>query len=596
MALFGTGMDVTGRLKHAGANVAYLVITTLVLSGETCYRKPFDHCKWAILASLSTAALEVLAVVHLCCWGSPVPRTVERLELFDVLCSGAFVVGGWIYGLEFTLHHTKLAVYPFAFAWLGHPTEFLVVWAATVFPVAALLEIVRSPASQEQVIDGAGIGRELINFLGAVAPLLAVSVRDKGSWKSLCCWNIPQAHWRMHDVPRPFRRVSQFLQQGLKRSVILVVWFFAPACCFLLMWLMAEDFPRVSLMQLKVLAAVSIGYCIGSLCKFRLLELRLSRAHRALSDLLPDHIVRNVLSAREDSAKSCKLWALGDHSSAWNQSGYGSLESSSDWTCSSDTQAYPDKTPYSHTDSSSGPSLRTSVGSSNWKGPRSWEVQRRSTGDLPDTPARTRLLAKRRPSHIAESVAAEWHESVTVLFCDIVGFVELSNTLQPVTVMHILDDLYSRFDALTFSLPVYKVETVGDCYMAASGLFHEDHEHQINMVKFARGLIDIASRVRLPNDQPLQLRIGIHCGSVMSGMVGRIRRHFRLFGDTVNTASRMESTSLPCCVQVSQSMYSQVRHCPDFRWTCRGSVNVKGKGAMTTYFLSPEAPSAERPG
>ncbi|KAG2499440.1 hypothetical protein HYH03_002387 [Edaphochlamys debaryana] len=186
------------------------------------------------------------------------------------------------------------------------------------------------------------------------------------------------------------------------------------------------------------------------------------------------------------------------------------------------------------------------------------------------------------------------HTCVTVLFCDVVGFTSMCSAATPVTVMAFLNALYSRFDALTDIYKVYKVETIGDCYMVAGGLVAydddgyksvitggEDALHAVRVLEFAKAMLRTSSEVLLPHTgEPVQLRVGVHSGPVTSGVVGDRMPRFCLFGDTVNVASRMESTCRPGRIHVSAATHGRLRSEP---WRDCGMTAVKGKGELRTY-------------
>eukprot|EP00891_Asterochloris_glomerata_P004953 jgi/Astpho2/4953/gw1.00070.42.1_t len=170
------------------------------------------------------------------------------------------------------------------------------------------------------------------------------------------------------------------------------------------------------------------------------------------------------------------------------------------------------------------------------------------------------------------------------MFTDIVGFTDMANQAHPHQVMTMLHKLFTKFDNLCEKYNLYKVETIGDCYMVASGLIFTHTNHARTIVAFADELLRAASTVQMPTGVPVVVRVGIHSGAVMSGIVGQIRPRYCLFGDTVNTASRMESTGLPGRVQVSEDTYHMIGSGP-MQWEMRDHVDVKGKGRMRTYLL-----------
>ncbi|GIL50078.1 hypothetical protein Vafri_6393 [Volvox africanus] len=189
---------------------------------------------------------------------------------------------------------------------------------------------------------------------------------------------------------------------------------------------------------------------------------------------------------------------------------------------------------------------------------------------------------------------ATWHPGVTILFADCVGFTSMCHAATPLTVMGFLNQLYSRFDNMIDIYKVYKVETIGDCYMVAGGLVAydddgyksvisgtEDPLHAVRVMEFAKAMLRASREVRMPHTgEPVQMRIGLHSGPVTSGVVGDRMPRFCVFGDTVNVASRMESTCRPGCIHVSAATHARL---PKEVWRDLGMTVVKGKGEMRTF-------------
>jgi class 3 adenylate cyclase len=155
--------------------------------------------------------------------------------------------------------------------------------------------------------------------------------------------------------------------------------------------------------------------------------------------------------------------------------------------------------------------------------------------------------------------------------------------------MELLHELFTKFDRLCLHHGVYKVETVGDCYMACTGVVTEDPAHAAHMVDFAQDMLGTAAGVTWPLGSSVRVRIGVHSGRVTSGVVGSIRARYCLFGDTVNTASRMESTGVADHIQVSSATYEQLDPQQQCCFVPREGVAVKGKGVMHTWLLGPAA-------
>ncbi|GIL54420.1 hypothetical protein Vafri_9957 [Volvox africanus] len=204
------------------------------------------------------------------------------------------------------------------------------------------------------------------------------------------------------------------------------------------------------------------------------------------------------------------------------------------------------------------------------------------------------------------SQLAHHHEQITVLFCDVKGFTAMCSSVEPAVVMSFLNMLYTQFDSLLHVHDVYKVETIGDCYMVAGGLVRRgsdgvaallefgevDLEHARKVVNFAKDLLDVVREMHMPNGQPLQVRVGIHSGPAMSGVVGTKMPRFCLFGDTINTASRCESTCPPSAIHATTAVRDLV---PEEPWVATGGVMAKGKGMMRTFLLGPNNPAATPP-
>ncbi|XP_046971837.1 atrial natriuretic peptide receptor 1 isoform X2 [Vanessa cardui] len=215
------------------------------------------------------------------------------------------------------------------------------------------------------------------------------------------------------------------------------------------------------------------------------------------------------------------------------------------------------------------------------------------------------LLPKSVASQLinGESVVAETFEQVTIYFSDIVGFTALSATSTPMQVVDLLNDLYTCFDSIVENYDVYKVETIGDAYMVVSGLPERNGtRHACEVARMALALLNAVRRFKIrhrPLDQ-LKLRIGLHSGPCVAGVVGLKMPRYCLFGDTVNTASRMESNGEALKIHVSPTTKALLDSFGTFRLECRGEVAMKGKGVLVTYWLlgeiiDPNAPKEKAP-
>ncbi|XP_033958096.2 LOW QUALITY PROTEIN: guanylate cyclase soluble subunit beta-2-like [Pseudochaenichthys georgianus] len=201
------------------------------------------------------------------------------------------------------------------------------------------------------------------------------------------------------------------------------------------------------------------------------------------------------------------------------------------------------------------------------------------------------LLYAMLPRHIAnqlkdgKSIEAGEFEVCTILFSDVVTFTDICAACEPIHIVHMLNSMYSKFDRLTSIHNIYKVETIGDAYMVVGGVPVPMVTHAHRVANFALGMRIAAREVTNPvTGTPIQIRVGLHTGPVLAGVVGEKMPRYCLFGDTVNTASRMESHGLPDHIHLSTSTYSILKDA-GFNIQERGHIEVKGKGLMTTYFL-----------
>jgi class 3 adenylate cyclase/DNA-binding response OmpR family regulator len=195
-----------------------------------------------------------------------------------------------------------------------------------------------------------------------------------------------------------------------------------------------------------------------------------------------------------------------------------------------------------------------------------------------------RPIAERLKS--GEKIIAEYHESVTVMFADLVGFTPLTAALAPRQLMEILNAIFSTFDHLTQQYGLEKIKTVGDAYMVVGGLPDPipDHAHRIG--KLALAMVRVMKTLSDHIGVALEIRIGIDSGHVVAGVIGSTKFSYDLWGDVVNTASRMESTGQGGKIQVTERAYDLLKD--HFVLEKRGHIDVKGKGKTLTYWLVEE--------
>lgn len=200
-----------------------------------------------------------------------------------------------------------------------------------------------------------------------------------------------------------------------------------------------------------------------------------------------------------------------------------------------------------------------------------------------------RLLLNILPAPIADrlkrgsGVIAERYDSVSVLFADIVGFTVLSGGMPPEPLVEMLNDLFTRFDELARRHGVEKIKTIGDCYMAVCGVPEPRPDHAAVLATMALEMLLGLHEFNQARGTALELRIGLNTGPVVAGVIGRSKFIYDLWGDTVNTASRMESSGVPGRIQVTEATRQALAGAGDYEE--RGDVEVKGKGRLRTWFL-----------
>ncbi len=200
-----------------------------------------------------------------------------------------------------------------------------------------------------------------------------------------------------------------------------------------------------------------------------------------------------------------------------------------------------------------------------------------------------RLLLNVLPKEIAQvlkdndQTIATRFPAITVLFADVVGFTPLSQDLSPEELVGVLNEVFSYFDSLVESLGLEKIRTIGDSYMVASGVPVPRDDHAHAAARMALDMMGYVSRSNGPASRPLVFRVGISSGPAVAGVIGKAKFQYDVWGDTVNTASRMESHGVPGRIQLSSTTYELVKD--EFVCEPRGVVEVKGKGPMETWFL-----------
>lgn len=183
---------------------------------------------------------------------------------------------------------------------------------------------------------------------------------------------------------------------------------------------------------------------------------------------------------------------------------------------------------------------------------------------------------------LKQEVLPEKFTEGSVLFADIVGFTHLTETKKPEEIIGILNEMFSEFDHLTESLGLEKIKTIGDAYMVAGGIPEYQSDHLECMAKLALAMQEFIKK-EFTEQHGISVRIGMDVGMVLAGIIGQKKFHYDLWGDAVNTASRMESHGQPGEIQVTERIYEQLKD--KFKFEFQGEISVKNKGEVKAYFL-----------
>lgn len=175
------------------------------------------------------------------------------------------------------------------------------------------------------------------------------------------------------------------------------------------------------------------------------------------------------------------------------------------------------------------------------------------------------------------------HKNVSILFTDFEGFTELVASTSAITLVNELNDIFGRFDEIMEETSVEKIETIGDAYMAACGLEDEIPDHAVNCITAAKKMLSYLEERNKHHELQWRMRVGIHSGTVVAGVVGKKKFAYDLFGDTINTASRIESAGESGRINISSSTFELVKN--EFTCLSRGKIFAKGKGELEMYFV-----------
>ena len=210
------------------------------------------------------------------------------------------------------------------------------------------------------------------------------------------------------------------------------------------------------------------------------------------------------------------------------------------------------------------------------------DVQRQRSEDLLHSilPEKIAIRLKEKGDSISDGFA-----DASILFADIVGFTELAGRKSPAQLVSMLNDVFSRFDDRLDDYSLEKIKTIGDAYMVAAGIPEPLDDHATAICRFAIEMVRTLNEYNQESGEDLQIRIGINSGPVVAGVIGKKKFIYDLWGDSVNTAARMESHGVAGAIQVTRRTHDLVDG--RFEFEDRGEIEVKGKGMMQVYLMRP---------
>ena len=200
-----------------------------------------------------------------------------------------------------------------------------------------------------------------------------------------------------------------------------------------------------------------------------------------------------------------------------------------------------------------------------------------------------KLLHNIMPKSIAEKLKNNIktismdNPEISVLFADIVSFTEMSEKISSEKIVGFLNDMFSQFDDLTETYGVEKIKTIGDSYMVVSGMPVQKEDHALTLFNLAKEMIKISAQFKDHNGNPIKLRIGINSGPAISGVIGKSKFAFDVWGDTINTAARLESYGSPDCIHMSKNTFDLINY-KDSNIE-RKTIQIRGKGLMDTVLV-----------